>query len=700
MRLEQQHAEENLMKQREEWERQVQQLNEQMKTNEAEIKNQMQNEGDLDKQRLAEQLAQQEHKLAEELAKAEISFEKKQLELIHKQQELEVSLQKQMREAALLSQQKERERIERMKFDDELLHTIPLINEANSIAEELQKQSVFALKLIPCYPTSAALSSPFAEHLEDEEITICQGITSELKVQVTFQEAGTYRTVMWSIEQFHTNVYLMREMYQAFIENNRMSLDSVSWKEGPDGDVDPFHDPPQHQLIGTSFVYLRSLLFGCKIVETTPIFDYRGVNNGTLKCEISPTILSHEWQARQHRIIETCHEDPRQVELPTLEEFVGSNLRVNIFVERLRTIPGKLCKDVYLLMKWNENSEHDKEEHSSEPTTTPSVDPLIEWNLVIERPITPDLMAHLRDSPLSISVYGIVPSSNLSKVASRALNPTTESSSLSEESEAADSVVFFDVGQNGKNKVLSKKASMRRRAGKTSRVPEDDTPELLEQYKQQLAIQERALSEYTQELEQRNQQVYEYQEQLMRGAEEKELLKDSLEKLTRTNKLLQTKLEQQILKEGITRLVRERKKTGAAVVPVMPENESSCHSPTFDREANVVERFDEESEWLKKATNAPGQKARETPRANVQEGTEIVGSAISRRSSKNSVEIERARQTVQATIVAQPVSRDPVTPSAGESAAIALSPQLDRPQSKSDNAATQAKAQKNGCVLS
>lgn len=682
MRLEQQQAEENLLKQREEWERQVQLLNEQMKNNEAEIKNQMQNEGDLDKQRLAEQLAQQEHKLAEELAKAEILFEKKQLDLIQKQQELEVSLQKQMREAALLSQQKERERIERTTFDDELLHTIPLINEANSIAEELQKQTVFALRLIPNYPVSSVVSSPFAEHLEDEETTICQDITSELKVQVTFQEAGTYRTVMWTIERFHTNVYIMREMYQAFIENNRMSFDLVRWKEGPDGDADPFYEPPQPQLIGTSFVYLRSLLFGCKIVETTPIFDYRGVNNGNLKCEISPTILSHEWQARQHRIIETCHEDPKQVDLPTLEEFLGSNLRVNIFVDHLRAIPGKLCKDVYLLMKWNENSMYDKEEHSSDPTTTPSVDPLIEWNLVIERPITAELIAYLKNSPLSISVYGIVPSSNLSKVASRVLNPAEGSNLPAEEEEATDSVVFFDVGQNGKYKVLSKKTSMRRRAGKTY-----DMSDLLEQYKQQLAIQERALSDCTQELEQRNQQVYEYQERLLRDAAERDLLRDSLEKLTRTNKLLQTKLEQQILKEGVTKLVRDRKQTGA-IVFMTQENEFDS---TASRDSNALTRSEQESEWLKKAVlGTSAQKTRDTSQAHAEEGK---ASTISRQSSKNNVETDRTKPTIQVT---QPRTHDP--PLLGD--ATVEQPQLYQLQNETNNAATQGKSYKNGCILS
>ncbi|KAG6976095.1 hypothetical protein JG688_00001731 [Phytophthora aleatoria] len=216
MQAEQKLAEEKLGRQREEWEQHVRALNEQMKVKELEIKTQMQTEGDNDKKKLAEQLAQQESKLAEELVKAEILFEKKQQELVERQKELEVSLQKQMREAKMLGSQKERERVERMKFDDLLLQSIPLVNEANSIADELQKQTLFTLRLITSGPTLVALTGK-CETLEDEELAISNGIGAELKVEVNFQESGTFRSVMWDIEQFHANVYVMRKALTVMI---------------------------------------------------------------------------------------------------------------------------------------------------------------------------------------------------------------------------------------------------------------------------------------------------------------------------------------------------------------------------------------------------------------------------------------------------------------------------------------------------
>ncbi|EEY59673.1 kinesin-like protein [Phytophthora infestans T30-4] len=535
MQVEQKRAEEKLGKQRDEWEQHVRALNEQMKVKELEIKTQMQTEGDNDKKKLAEKLAQQESKLAEELVKAEILFEKKQQELVERQKELEMSLQKQMREAKVLGSQKERERVERLKFDDQLLQSIPLVNEANSIADELRKQTLFTLRLITCGPTLTALSRT-SEILEDEELTISNGIGAELKVEVNFQESGTFRSVMWDIEQFHANVYVMREMYQTFIEHNRLPAYVDTWKCTYGDDCDPFYDPPKPQLIGKSFVFLRNLNFGCKINETTSIFNHTGGTNGSLKCEITPTILSHEWQACQHRLVETCPEDIEALVLPTLTNFIGSNMRINIFVESLRGIPGKLCKNAYVSFKWSGNTqEHeDAAEHKSEPISSPSVNPKLDFNVVIEQIVTPELVEFLQNSPLEFYIFGIVPSSNLNKVASHAvdLKTTTSSADLSY---GDGSIQFYNADANGRNTLLNKKKSMRRRKGQMMEDENSDTT--LQQYREQLAVQEKTLAENTLELENKTQEVITLQQYLEFERTQNTDLRCALESLERMNKL-------------------------------------------------------------------------------------------------------------------------------------------------------------------
>jgi len=582
MQAEQTLAEEKLGKQREEWEQHVRVLNEQMKVKELEIKSQMQTEGDNDKKKLAEQLAQQESKLAEELVKAEILFEKKQHELVERQKELETSLQKQMREAKVLGSQKERERIERAKFDDLLLQSIPLVNEANSIADELQKQTLFTLKLITTGPTFAALAGT-AETLEDEELAISNGVGAELKVEVNFQESGTFRSVMWDVEQFHANVYVMREMYQTFIEHSRLPSYVDTWKSTYGDDCDPFYDPPRPQLIGKSFVFLRNLVFGCKINESTAIFNHAGGNSGSLKCEITPTILSHEWQACQHRLVETCPEDVATLVLPTLSSFVGSNLRLNIVVECLRGIPGKLCKDAHVSFQWSGNNENQIEsvEHKSEPTSSPSVDPQLDFHVVVEQAITPELVAFLQNSPLEFSVYGIVPSSNLNKVASHAVD-LKNTASTAELLDGDGSVKFYDADKNGRNALLSKKKSMRRRKGRNMEDENLDT--MVQQYREQLAVQEKTLMENTLELEHKTQEVVTLQQYLDFERAQNTDFRCALESLERTNKLLKAKLEQQILTTAVAVSSPTQASASAATAVTSDEPPVLVRKPTGHRE--------------------------------------------------------------------------------------------------------------------
>lgn len=565
MQEEKKQAEDRLLQQRQEWEDHVRHLNEQMKVKEDEIKSQMHSDEEQDKKRLAEQLALQEAKLAEELVKAEILFEKRQLEMVERQKELENSLQKQMWEAKLLSRRKDRERLERLKFDDQLLSAIPLVNEANSIAEELERPTRFALQLI----TSGPQLSVFAlehETNDEEEDAIAESIEPELKVQANFQEAGTFRSVLWDIDLFHANMYTMREMYQAFIENNRTLAAVTAWQKANEIDSDPFYEPPQPQMIGKSFVFLNDLVFGCKITETTPIYDIKGQQNGNLRCEITPSVLSHEWQAQQHRLVDECPSDIAQLELPTLKDFLGANLRITVFIEQLKGIPGKLCKDAQVKFRWNnariDNQQEEigqSEEYASDPALSPSVDPQINFHVVLERQITMELIDCLTSYPLEFDVFGIVPSSNLNKVASRAIDLRSSSTpAMSDAGDGGANIMFFDADSSGQNKLIGKKQSMRRRKGKFL-SSEEDVSVLLEQCKEQLIIQSKTLDDNTQELERKTLQVSELQQALENEQASRRYLEEALENMVRTNKLIQSKLQQQILKDAVSRGPTERK---------------------------------------------------------------------------------------------------------------------------------------------
>ncbi|RHY03693.1 hypothetical protein DYB36_006370, partial [Aphanomyces astaci] len=269
-------------KQREEWEAHVKGMQEEMKVKEMELKSQLQRTeegGQVDKKKLAVQLADQETKLAEEMAKAEVVYERKQSELMQKQRDLEQSLQQQMRETKRLAEKKEREQLERSLLAQDLLRTIPLVKEANSICEELHKQVTFSVKLMPTKPVLAQLG-----HVAD----ITDAIGTELKVLVTFQDAGTYRSVLWDIDKFDNQIYEMRDLYQLFLENGR-NHDAI---EVPEGSIDPFYEPPTPQLIGRAYVFLSSLEFGLKVAATAsvdPVMDFAV----SVECPISAALLAY-----------------------------------------------------------------------------------------------------------------------------------------------------------------------------------------------------------------------------------------------------------------------------------------------------------------------------------------------------------------------------------------------------------------------
>ncbi|CAK4264713.1 unnamed protein product [Aphanomyces euteiches] len=492
MREAQESANAKLEKQREEWEAHVRAMQDDMRAKETELKSQLEKTeqgGQVDKKKLAEQLAEQETKLAEEMAKAEVAYERKQSELIQKQRDLEASLQKQMKETKRLAEKKEREQVERAMLAQELLRTIPLVKEANSICEELKKPVTFSVKLLPKKPKLDQLGNPDAD--------IADAIGTELKVLVTFQDAGTYRSVLWDIDKFDNEIYEMRDLYQMFLENNR----NVAAIAIPEGGNDPFYEPPTPQLIGRAYLFLSTLHYGLKITDALPILDSKGVVCGKLACEITPTLLSNALQEQQRSLMETP--SGKEIVMPTLESFLDTNLRLSVSVPSLGGIPGKLCRDVFVAFKWHT----DDANHVSSIAATTSVDPRLDFNVSIECAITKELIAYLRTTPVEFSVFGNVPSSS-------ALT-TLPHEVLSKEDNAAQS------------KSLSG----------------DALREALAAAEAKLHMQEKVLVDNSAELEAHHAELDELRASLAKAQHERDDMIELVAKLQKTNRNLKDKLE-------------------------------------------------------------------------------------------------------------------------------------------------------------
>ena len=79
---------------------------------------------------------------------SQVAFEKKRDLLVAQQKIAENELQEQIERAQQHQREKDVERRKRRELDRKLIETIPLINEANAIADELSKPTVFAIKLV------------------------------------------------------------------------------------------------------------------------------------------------------------------------------------------------------------------------------------------------------------------------------------------------------------------------------------------------------------------------------------------------------------------------------------------------------------------------------------------------------------------------------------------------------------------------
>jgi pSer/pThr/pTyr-binding forkhead associated (FHA) protein len=245
-------------------------------------------------------------KLRAEQQQRRKDFEKKRDKLIEHQKLAEKELQEQIERAQQQQREKDVERRKRRELDVKLIETIPLINEANAIADELSKPTAFAIKLVAnnsysrsCSQQSLSRSSSNDHNNGDagngsfstDRSSSLTGsvhrarasiIDSKIKVAVMFTD-NSQPMILWDFEKFESRLYLMREMFNDYSldHGNLNRLNTIYTNE-----KDPFWDPPESRLIGTAVLYLDSLSFLLEIEETTPIIDFKGKQVGELTCEL------------------------------------------------------------------------------------------------------------------------------------------------------------------------------------------------------------------------------------------------------------------------------------------------------------------------------------------------------------------------------------------------------------------------------
>ncbi|XP_062573408.1 kinesin-like protein KIF28 isoform X5 [Saccostrea cucullata] len=153
---------------------------------------------------------------------------------------------------------------EQQIVQEQVLEILPMVSEVNAVSEELNKQKSFEVVLI-----SAAAQ-------EGGDITQ----SNASKVTVKMKNLLNGNTWLWERGKFITRRYLIQELYQKFLDGEDVSHIPK--------EQDPFWEPTEDVLVGTSNLFLQSLSYCLDFEDTLNISDYKGQEEGHVKVKLEP----------------------------------------------------------------------------------------------------------------------------------------------------------------------------------------------------------------------------------------------------------------------------------------------------------------------------------------------------------------------------------------------------------------------------
>jgi len=294
-------------------------------------------------------------------------------ELERKNKELEEKLRKQEEQAKELMSRQAREKRERSLLEENLLRSIPLVNEANQIAQELNKNMRFEIKLLAIIHKAADMSLPEAMRYQR---------TTEIRIRVTTADGEVL--FMWDLEKFVNRVYLMREVWQ----NVQEAVDNKTPYHLSE-DSDPFFDPLQEQQIGTAMVYLSSLAFLVDWQLSTPVLDYKGKQEGELQVDI---MLCNPNGTLE--LTETAED---------IKELIGKRFDFRIRIPHVRGLSPRLSTNVFVRFKTFNDAAYTETAKCAKKTINPTLDFDKQFTI---RPVTAEFVKYIQSEAIQFEVLG------------------------------------------------------------------------------------------------------------------------------------------------------------------------------------------------------------------------------------------------------------------------------------------------------
>lgn len=157
---------------------------------------------------------------------------------------------------------------ERQKLRDQVVRANTLVREANTLSDEMCKETSFRV----------ILQIPKA-NLDANKKT--QIITSEVAIEVTHRSRGTQ--TVWTLEKLQHRIFLMREMYEQRREDGNLFKKVTSNMTN-----DPFYEMEKsHTLLGVANLFLEPLNYqDIKLCYSPPIINRQGQIVGHISVEV------------------------------------------------------------------------------------------------------------------------------------------------------------------------------------------------------------------------------------------------------------------------------------------------------------------------------------------------------------------------------------------------------------------------------
>jgi hypothetical protein len=286
----QEQKEELFMKQKEEFERKIKEL---------EVKRKQEVE--------AQQIEMQKRETEREWNQAIIKYEAERLQ---KERERE-RMQKEIQDEAAIKRIREQEK---NFVEDALAKYLAKITEINLIAKELKRNITFSVKLSYTFITATDLPSYTGNDKAHKP---------RMRILVDNKEQNC--RYLWKLSKFSNRYYIIKDVLEKYYETNTLpAMNNIN---------DPFWDPPEAHLIGQGFLSLQSLGY---LIDNPAELSLVGDTGecGKIVCNLVPLDESGEPLGDRADYIE----DP--------QELTGRKLDFSLNIE-YATLPENFCQDTY-----------------------------------------------------------------------------------------------------------------------------------------------------------------------------------------------------------------------------------------------------------------------------------------------------------------------------------------------------------------